>query len=70
MAICTACDADRLVCAGCEKMGSTWDAARAAYQLLHPEKFSAEASGIRVTAIFARDGAVCRVATAGAAGHG
>ena len=32
----TACDADHLVCAGCERMASTWDAARAAYQLLHP----------------------------------
>ena len=70
VAICTACDVDHLVCAGCEKMGSTWDAVRAAYQLLHPEEFSVQASGIRVTAIFARDGAVSRVATAGAAGHG
>ena len=70
VATCTACDADHLVCAGCEKKGSTWDAARAAYQLLHPEEFSAEASGIRATAVAAQDGAVSRVATAEAAGHG
>ena len=69
-AICTACDTDHLVCAGCEKKGSTWDAARAAYQLLHLEEFSAEASGIRVTAVVAQDGTVSRVATAKFAGHG
>ena len=60
MAICTACDADKLVCAGCEAKGATWDAARAAYQRLHPEEFSAGASSVRVTAVAAHDGTVRR----------
>lgn len=55
-AICTACDADKLVCAGCDDKGATWDAARAAYQRLHPEECAAGASAFRVTAVAAPDG--------------
>ena len=70
VAICTACDTDRLICAGCGGKGAAWEAARAAYQRLHPEEFSAEASGIRVTAVAAHDGTVSRVTTATFTGHG
>ena len=71
VAICTACDADKLVCAGagCDAKGATWDAARAAYQRLHPEEFSAGHSSVRVTAVAAHDGTVRRN-TKGRAGHG
>lgn len=64
-AICTACDADRLVCFSCMAKGRSWEAARAAYQRLHPEEFVAGAANFRVTAVAAPDGTVGRVARRG-----
>ena len=58
VAICTACDADKLVCAACDAKGATWTTSRAAYLRLHPEEFSAGASAIRVTAVAAHDSTV------------